>query len=175
MMSLQILRKKWFDRTPSIWCFLTGVLLTISQETQASSRLVHRFGAYGSFVGDPVPSILGVNLGYNLGDIARIHAGVGSLAAGVINGMSYGGGAKFFVPGWNFSPFAGAQYTFLQLDSVLGISLPGGVNSSAGVLSVGGGVDWQTGFGLNLSAGAYLPVATTGAQLVPQVSLGWFF
>jgi hypothetical protein len=175
MMSVPNLRKKWIDRKPYIWCFLTGILLTISQEAQASFRLVDRFGVYGSFVGDPVPSILGVNLAYNLGDIARVHAGVGSLATGISNGMSYGGGAKFFVPGWSFTPFAGAQYTILRVDSFLGLSVPGGANSSAGVLSVGGGVDWQTGFGLNLSAGAYLPVTTTGAQVVPQISLGWFF
>jgi hypothetical protein len=132
-------------------------------------------GVYASILGDPVPSFFGVNLGYNLGDIARIHAGYGSLATGLVNGTAYGGGVKFFVPGWGFSPFVGAQYSVFNVDSVLGVTLPGGVNSGAGVFSVGAGLDWQTSFGFHLSAGGYMPMGTSSGQLIPGVNLGWFF
>ena len=159
---------------------LLGLVLALlgsaaPQLAAASNRQIHKLGVYGTVLGEPVSSFVGINVGYNLGDIARVHGGYGSLATGLVNGSSYGGGVKFFLPGWGFSPYIGAQYSFFSVDSVLCISLPGGISSGTGVLSAGAGIDWQTGFGLYLTVGANMALASSSTSAIPFFGLGWFF
>ena len=57
-------------------------------------------------------------LGWNLGDLARLHGAYGKKSEEVTVGTTTAStdvssiilGIKFFVPSWNFSPFAGVDY-----------------------------------------------------------------
>lgn len=68
----------------------------------SSNRMTHRLGIYGTLLGDPWPSLIGANVGYNVMDFFRVHAGL-SFIPGVLilggGGKSIGAGLEFFSNG----------------------------------------------------------------------------
>jgi len=149
-----------------------------------NSRSEHRFGLYFSILGDPFPSLWGINLAYNLASFMRIDAGYGSvsatfpdaLSAPTITLTSIAGGAKFFIPGWSFSPVAGINYTNVNVSVTgnLGSNTVYGISGSTSFLYSNFGFDWQTHYGLDIGFGYNLPFKA-GVGGLPYVTLGWFF
>ncbi len=164
---------------------LAGLFL-MNPMAKADSRGDDELGLYGDVVGDPFPGLWGVNLAYNITDFLRLNAGYGSFpstsltvgtATGTLSASSIGGGAKFFVPGWNLSPTVGINYTNLSVGmsgvSVSGLSV-GGLSASGSVFYATFGLDWQTSYGLDIGAGYnFMFSPTTGG--LPYLNLGWFF
>jgi len=149
------------------------------------SRSKHRFGIYVSMLGDPFPSLYGINLGLNLASFARIHAGYGQVSTSIpdlttglnatLSATSMGGGLNLFIPNWSFSPTVGVGYTSVAVSKTgnIGSLTVGGISSSANLLGANFGFDWQTHYGLDLGFGySYIPSLSTG---LPYISLGWFF
>jgi hypothetical protein len=140
----------------------------------------------GFSIGEPAPTILGVNAGYNVTDFLRAQLGYGSfeVTTGVSmneSGMqttstkatTIGGGVKGFMPGWSLSPTAGLHYSHTSIsgDGDLEIN---GLKASGGMVYGSLGVDWQAKNGFNAALGYNLPFsgAASGSFFA---SAGWFF
>lgn len=150
-----------------------------------SNRVKNKLGA-GLSIGEPFPTILGFNAGYNVTDYLRAQLGYGSVE--VTTGISansegvqtsstkattVGAGLKGFMPGWNLSPTAGLHYSHTSFsgDGELEIN---GVKSGGSLIYSSLGVDWQAGNGFNLAAGYNLPLSGgSGGSFF--ASAGWFF
>src|SRR5271163_964695 len=48
-----------------------------------SNRMSNKLGAYLSILGDPSPTLLGVNMAYNLTDYLRLNGGAGRVSASI--------------------------------------------------------------------------------------------
>jgi hypothetical protein len=155
-----------------------AVVETVSSaKLEPSHRMQKRAGAYLGILGDPFPTLIGVNLGYNVFDFLRATAGIGqvsaSTGASTASATTLGAGARFLVPGWSLSPSAGLSVAYLAYASDgLGISLgnygAGGLHAYASF-----GVDWQTEGGFNLGLG-YNVSFRSGFGGMPYINLGWF-
>ncbi|MGE0617110.1 MAG: hypothetical protein AB7P04_15885, partial [Bacteriovoracia bacterium] len=124
-----------------------------------SARNSKRFGIYASLLGEPFPALYGFNLGYNVIDVFRFHAGYGmaSTTSGnaSISLKTIGFGVKAMVPGWNFTPVVGFGYSIATLTltgNTSGLDI-GGFSASGNTMSVSFGIDWQTEYGLNFGLG----------------------
>jgi hypothetical protein len=156
-------------RTLVLLSLLAASLLSLTEPASAGIRSVRRLGLYGALAGDPSPSLLGINVGFNLADFLQIHGGYGSTALGIINGTTVGAGAKLFIPDWNFSPTVGATYSLFKGDFLGLVAI-----DSTACTTVQFGFDWQTGYGLYFGFGGTM-AATTGGTATPYIQLGWFF
>ena len=137
----------------------------------ASVRSLKRFGLSVAYGGSPAPSMIGYQLNYNVGSLVRLSAGYGTLTGGVTQSV----GVKFFVPGWSFSPFVGANYAKFTLNGSLAASASSqGVPTQRLYVFTQYGLDWQTRFGLNLGAGVS-QIMVKGIQSIGFGYLGWFF
>lgn len=149
-------------------------VLAITQTVQAqeSNREAHKWGGYISILGDPSPSIFGLNVGYNLNSMLRVHAGYGEVKVsdiftGVETSMtSIGAGIDAFWPEWNFTPVVGLSYTHVAVDG-------DGFDVAASNITAKIGFDWTTKGGYMLGAG--IQVALSGDGDGPYVQTGWFF
>lgn len=81
--------------------------------------------------------------------------------------------ARLFVPDWNFSPFAGVNYSSWSVEgvvSILGTTFDTG-GGMPGVFYLTFGLDWQADFGLNVGAGGNLLLSpkelTDSVTIVP--------
>jgi hypothetical protein len=164
---------KLFLKKPFLLPVLAGIAVIFgylaTPTAEASARLTRKVGVYGAIAGDPSPSLLGINLGWNLTDFFQVHGGYGVTAIGLINGTTLGGGAKLFLPGWNFSPMVGVSYASFKGD-FLGIVTV----DSTSITTLQFGFDWQTSYGLYFGFGGTQGM-TSGAKATPYVQLGWFF
>lgn len=150
----------------------------------ADARSAHKFGFYFSLLGDPFPNLWGINLAYDLTNFMRINAGYGSTSASVTSGLStatitlmtLGGGVKFFVPHWNFSPVVGMNYTnaTVSVTGNAGTNNLYGLSANASVVYANVGIDWQTHYGLDFGVG-YDISFLAGVGGAPYFTLGWFF
>ena len=111
-----------------------------------SNRMKFPFGIGLSFLGEPAPSLIGVNLSYNATDFSRVSVGVGGIWDGEGRGdPTFGGSIRLFLPEYSFSPFAG-----------MGLSYFNGIWNGAHVTSLetlSFGLDWQTPTGVDLAVG----------------------
>lgn len=137
---------------------------------EESNRLHSRLGFEVSLLGDPFPALLGANISYNLYDFLRAKAG-GGLSSDFDgnNWQTLGCGLRFFVPGWNLSPFGGVSiahrwhqdtYTPNKSDEI-----------TYGYLSIG--LEWLAQNGINVGAAISVPIARIVA--LPNFYLGWYF
>lgn len=144
---------------------------------EESNRSKKKIGGYVGILGDPAPTLLGINAAYNLTDYLRLTAGFGQVKASVtLNGASsdqsmttLGAGAKLLYPGWSLSPVLSLGYSHVSIDA-------GGIvaDVAANNVFMGVGMDWQAESGFNFGLG--LNVAVSGASgTLPYVNLGWFF
>ena len=177
-----------------IWTLVTisslgAVAFAAENESTASAglsnRMNNKLGAFVGIVGDPYPSILGVNVGYNVTDFMRASLGYGSIEVTTgmsVNGSSVattstkvtsvGAGLTGFMPGWNLSPTAGLHITNVSTEGDGEIEVQGFQGN--GTLLYGSlGLDWQAGSGFNLAAGYNVPFGKGAGGL--YASAGWFF
>jgi hypothetical protein len=168
-------------RLAIVLSFIT--LSTISQARAASEatsqeaiRDNKRIGFYLSGLGDPFPSIVGINVAYNVLDELRLSAGLGE----AIFGESVGFGVKYIIlPERPVSPVMGLGITRTRIVDVFG-GIFGGTPGPDDILVSGNfsaGADWQTDFGFNLGLGASWIFATEeiGIRVLPYINIGWFF
>ncbi len=154
-----------------------------SETTEASNRMKRRLGAYVGLFGDPYPTIVGINVAYNALDFLRVSGGLGQLSASSSFGgadasataTTIGAGARFFVPGWSFSPVAGLGFAYVNISQSGGMKVSVNNFDSSGAHLYGTiGVDWQAGNGFNVGGGYNLSFKSgVGGQ--PYVNVGWFF
>ncbi len=150
---------------------IAGSALISAGSAEASSRSLKKFGISISLLGDPAPSFVGYNIHYNLTSFMRLNAGYGSFLAG----STYGGGARFFVPDWNFSPFVGLSYAKFNISGTLtSDSGTAGLLVSQSYAYASYGFDWQTDYGLNFAFGVN-QIFVSDTTMLPFFSLGWFF
>ncbi|MEN9723653.1 MAG: hypothetical protein RJB38_1639 [Pseudomonadota bacterium] len=155
----------------------TMILTTVVTSTNAaaSNRVAKRFGLGLGLLGDPAPSVLGYQVSYNLSSFLRAIAGYGSISgtttSGTVTLTTIGGGARFFVPGWNFSPVAGLSYAQVSLTGSGSLS---GFGASGSHIYATAGFDWQAANGFNLGFGANISTKDSVGAL-PYLNFGWYF
>jgi hypothetical protein len=148
------------------------------------SRSEKKIGVTLGILSDPTPSLWSIEGHFNLTNFLQIHGGYGAFNYG--SGSSeakttaYGVGAKVFLPDWNFSPFAGFSYGRWNVDGnvvFFGKSIP--VDEALNVMTLNAGIDWQTGWGLNLGGGISYVLAPSeiadSLSIIPQFYLGFYF
>ena len=180
---------KHFNRCLVMTCAILtfgSVGLTRPAHAEGSGRTAHPFGVYVDLLGDPAVSLWGINAAYNILDFMRVNVGYGSIpaitATGAtvtpltISGSSIGGGLKFFVPNWDFSPVVGANVASLSLTGSGSFFGQAASASAAAVFPyMTAGFDWQTKGGFNLGFGAIVVLGTSGTAALPFLNLGLFF
>lgn len=146
-----------------------------------SDRMSKRAGAYLGILGDPFPTLLGVNVGYNAFDFLRLHAGIGrvSASAGIgdsslsASATTLGVGARALVPGWSLSPTVGLAAAMVVYSSSGASIKVNGFEASGAHVYASLGVDWQTPGGFNLGLGYNLSIRS-GIGGLPYLNFGWF-
>lgn len=145
-----------------------------------SNRMQHKFGIHLGLLGDPFPTLLGINADYNLTDWSRVTAGYGSVSADVTGGKltatTFGAGVRAMVPNWNVTPVVGLSFASVSV-SATGTTVTGdvgGFSASASHLYATFGLDYQAGIGFNVGLG-YNVSLKSGVGGLPYINLGWFF
>lgn len=179
-------------RTGIVVWMLAGVLASSALGTTAgvssmetSARTRNRLGSYLA-IGEPSPTLIGINLAYNITDFLRASVGYGSLT--VTSGISidgsgtvttseskastFGLGVRGFVPGWSISPTVGLHYGHVSYSGNPGLSV-GGFNESGGHVYASLGVDWQAEGGFNAGLG-FKQSFRSGIGSGVHLNLGWF-
>jgi hypothetical protein len=171
--------------------FITGFFLLGSPVQAGSTRMEHRFGGYFSVIGDPFPTLIGINAGANVFDFMRVVVGYGKISTtfqgedsngnltnGTLSATTLGGGLRFFMPNWNFTPMVGLSFANVSV-SLTGTSNTNGntVDGFSGSQShvyAAIGFDWQTHAGFNMGAG-WNQSFLSGVGGLPYLNFGWFF
>jgi hypothetical protein len=139
-----------------------------------SSRTEKKIGAYLSVLGDPSPTLVGVNAAYNVTDYLRANVGFGRVSASIgdldASLTTIGIGAKAMVPGWSLTPTAGLGLSYAMFS---GNTSVGGLTGNELNPYLSFGFDWQAQSGFN--AGVVMNVSLNGASSNPCLNLGWFF
>lgn len=148
-------------------------------EETMSNRMRNRAGGYVGILGDPFPTLVGLNLAYNVLDFMRATAGLGQVSATVgdaeATATTIGAGARFFVPGWSFSPVAGVSAAYVNVSQKGGMSITVKNFEESGMHLYGSlGVDFQSEGGFNIGAG-YNVSLRSGIGGLPYINLGWYF
>lgn len=146
----------------------------------AGNRADHTFGIYLG-IDNPFPTVVGGNVGFHLGDWARISGGYGTisstLGASKLEANTYGGQFNLFVPSWTFTPTFGVGYSKVDVtltgSSVVGLDV-GGFTGSASHAFITVGLDWVSGIGFYFAAG-WNHSLKSGVGGAPYVNIGWFF
>jgi hypothetical protein len=163
---------------------------------EPSHRMEKQWGVHADLLGDPFFGYVGANLNYNLLDFMRLNVGYNYFTvsttdpntSATLTGTlhSVGGGIKFLVPTWNFTPTVGMGVFGNFASGTLEFA-GNSIGSNLGnllTLTFGFGFDWQTGAGFNLGAGARFPwdpannlwsLLTSSLPLIPHIYLGWYF
>ncbi|MBY0469778.1 hypothetical protein K2X30_01330 [bacterium] len=154
-----------------------------TSSSQVSDRMTNKVGIYLG-VGDPAPTLLGVNVAYNVFDFMRATAGFGQLTttSGIdlttgnttqASSTTIGFGSRFFVPGWSLSPTAGLHFASVSYSGNGSVTV-GGFQRSGSHVYGSLGVDYQAKSGFNASAGMTMSFAS-GVGTAFYVNAGWFF
>lgn len=143
-----------------------------------SNRMKRRAGGYVGLLGDPFPTLVGLNVAYNVFDFMRATVGLGKVSASVgtaeATATTIGGGARFFVPGWSFSPVVGLSTAYVSVSQTDGMSISVKNFETSGMHLYGTvGFDWQSPSGFNVGAGYNLSFKS-GVGGLPYINLGWY-
>ena len=158
--------KNRYSQLSVIVCGLLVSLFPVSAHA-VSGRLAKPFGVYAGFQSSSVDSI---NVGLNVADQWRIHAGdYATLSGGFKSYNVYEAGAIYLTSAQTLSPFVGAELEGIGLSSANG--KPSGISSS---LAAEAGVDWQALVGFNLGLRAVLPLSDL-TNLRLSAYFGWYF
>lgn len=178
--------KKLFQVCCALWLVAGSVFAAkpaassnSSETTVGSNRMLRKAGVYLGVLGDPFPTIVGVNLGYNAFDFARFTVGLGQVSASIgsaeASATTIGAGTRFFVPGWSLSPVAGLSFAYVAVSQKGGATLTvQNFTQSMAHIYANIGVDWQAASGFNIGAGYNLSFAS-GVGGLPYLNLGWYF
>ena len=144
-------------RSPFFCVFVLLALFSMMMAGQSEARIRHvkRIGIYG---GGNSYSTYGLNLGYNLVDEVRVHAGVdfNTFSKLSYTGLDFGG--LYFFDGKNFSPAVGLNF----------------MGTTGYAMYALGGMDWADDSGLNVGLQASIPFSTS-ISLGFIWYLGWYF
>lgn len=147
-----------------------------AQASDLSERMGHRLGLALAY-GEPAPSILGINVAYNLTDYLRAQIGGGQVSFGFGDASgsatTLGAGLKGFVPGWSLTPSLGLHMAGVIYSGDLLIRMAGFESSGVHVYGTAG-LDYQAKSGFHGSLGYNLSFRP-GVGGGPYVQLGWFF
>lgn len=152
---------------------------------QAGSPNARKWGTYVG-IGNPYPSLLGLNVAYNVDSHIRASIGYGEIevTSGITfdgNGISeqktkastYSAGADYLITDYQVRPLVGLRAGYFNV-SGNGTFNVQGVSRSTGLLYTNIGLDWLAGGGFNMGAG--LNVAMLGgAGANFYANLGYFF
>ncbi len=155
---------------------------TSTTSVELSHRSDKKMGAYLGLLGDPHPTVLGINVAYNALDFMRASIGFGQVSVSSLsvdgNGnfgteetsmTTVGVGTRFFVPGWSLTPTAGLGYSHVFLSS----NTVSSSDYKANNIYLNAGFDWQAASGFNFGAGMNVSV-NDGAPSAPYINLGYF-
>lgn len=161
----------------SVLLFLGGTLS--AEERAASSRMNKRYGLYLGLLGDPFPTILGLNGAVHATDFLRATAGWGRITGGengAITIDTIGFGVKFLVPGNNLSPVVGLNWAKVSFKSDLDPNDEDvqGFRASDDHFYVNAGVDWTAKGGFYLGGGVNISLRE-GVPIIPYLNIGAFF
>lgn len=143
--------------------------------TEVSNRVKNSLGAYLG-IGEPSPTLIGLNVAYNVTDFLRVGAGYGSLKFQMgsveASASTFGFGVRGMMPGWNLTPTVGLHFAHVSYtgDRILDV---GGFTESGSHLYGSIGADWQTEGGFNLNAG-YRYSFKSGIGGGAYLGAGWF-
>lgn len=140
-------------------------------DTVESARTSKKLGMYLG-IGDPCPTVLGINLAYNVTDFLKASVGYGSISVLGASAKTLGAGIRGLVPGWNVSPTVGLHWAHVSYDGP-GIIEVGGFKESSSHIYTTLGVDWQTGAGFNLNGGYHYSFKS-GIGGGIYLGAGWF-
>jgi hypothetical protein len=166
--------------------WLAGLIALVSlvasgSEAQASSRSAKRLGLSVGILTEPVPSLIGYNLSYNLSNRFRLTLGYGSVSANdpnfTVDVKTYGIDGKVFITNSNVAPFVGFSASRV-IGSVTGSGTVGGLSLATGGTFSGPsvGFDWQANLGFNFGIEyKYLMGQGIQATGLPGVYFGWYF
>jgi hypothetical protein len=157
---------------------LANAVGTSSAEKPQSNRLANKTGITTG-IGNPFPSIFGVNVSYNVLDYLRASIGFGEISVSGIDSSASvkttGIGADVMVPGWNLSPTAGLHISKVDVSASGGGSLSiQGIEESTTLVYAQGGLDWQAQGGFNLGLGQTVGLSGGDAS-GSYFNIGWFF
>jgi hypothetical protein len=157
--------------------FVTVAQAATSGESTAtletSNRMNKKIGVSVGIVGDPYPSIFGVNGSYNLTDFVRASLGYGEVEIFGNSLKTIGLGATAFVPGWSLTPTFGMHYSNITAEGDGELEIQG-YKGSGNLAYTSLGFDWQAHNGFNISSGYNIPITGRGDGNV-YASAGWFF
>ncbi|MBI3557908.1 MAG: hypothetical protein HY074_16725 [Deltaproteobacteria bacterium] len=147
---------------------LFSVLLSAS--AQAGPRADHWSGFDGT-VGMPFPSVVGLMVGFNTGDEARVSIGAGSFG----DWATYTVDAKAFLsPSSQWSPYFGAGLSYMSgtASTFLVWDLQ---FDHAFVPYFEGGMDFQSDMGVHVSFNLGGAAPNGRVIVLPGIALGWYF
>lgn len=162
----------------SVLYLTTGILS--AEERAPSSRMNKRYGLYLGLLGDPFPTLLGLNAAVNATDFLRATAGWGRITGGSENDRvtidTIGFGVKLLVPGNNLSPVVGLNWAKVSFEGDLDPSDEDvqGFRASDDHFYVNAGLDWTARGGFYLAGGLNISLRG-GVPLIPYLNLGAFF
>ena len=144
---------------------LVPLALIATRPAHASARTQHKVGAYVRTTGI-TSDYYTANVGVNLGDSWRIHAGEGVYLNSGTKFVNPEVGAIYLFSTSNLSPYLGASFENIAPSKNPGVSTSG--------LAADMGVDWTADIGFNLGLGAMIPLSSlTTVQL--SFYVGWYF
>ncbi len=174
-------------------CMIVGVFAAGAHaevgETRAagggSSRADNKIGSFVG-IGNPFPSILGINAAYHITPRIRATAGYGEVEvttsitisnAGVasekVTAKTYGLGAEYMLMEGNFTPVVGLHGGYFDVKGKGTFSVQG-FEKSTGLAYANAGIDWLTSGGFNLGTGINVALlGGSGASFYGNI--GYFF
>ncbi|MGE3975491.1 MAG: hypothetical protein AB7F59_13280 [Bdellovibrionales bacterium] len=168
-----------------IYLMATSALASGEISTDMPSNREAKKVGVGLSVGNPFPSLIGLNASYNMNDFLRARVGYGEIEAttGISsNGntlvskttkvTTYGAGATAFVPGMSFSPIAGLAVSHVAFEGDGELEIQG-VKKSGTLFYGSVGVDWLASSGFNAGLGYHIGISQAGGSM--YADLGWFF
>ena len=181
--------KGWlFSTLTGVFCLFlaaSAVAETGSVSMKAPENDVRHYGVYVG-LGNPYPTLLGINAAYNLDKNIRFSAGYGQIevTSGIsVNGSSvseskttastYGVGGEYLFSDWTVRPLIGLHAGYLSVSGDGDISLNSMKKNSAFVYS-NAGFDFMAQSGFEVGAGVQVALAG-GSGAGVYVNSGYFF
>lgn len=157
----------------------------IEGQSATSLAVEKPWGTYVS-IGNPYPSLLGINAAYGFASNWRASIGYGEIEAtssieltqnGIttqkVKAQTYGAGAEYLITDGRFRPLVGVHGGYFNISGKGDITIQG-LHKSTGLLYSNLGIDWLTGSGINLGSGINVAmIGGSGANFYANV--GYFF
>ena len=148
---------------------ITLIALLLGTSAQAGVRAEHWSG-FDFTAGMPFPSVIGLMLGFNTGDEARVSIGAGSF----VHWATYTADAKAFLSEGQWSPYIGAGLSYMTgtASTYLIWDLQ---FDHAFVPYFEGGMDFQSDLGVHVTFNLAGSAPNGRVMVLPGLALGWYF